>query len=214
MSRANDPIRRRVSTLAVAVLATGLLGIEQCTPEGPGPIGEADGIPEVVFAPLGPDGVVVADLDVSRYQGLWYEVIVDLPLFEIFCTGTTAEYGPFDATTVTVTNRCNLFELDGPLNQIQGFARIVDPATPARLAVNFGPAPTPFGAPYWVIELDGTPGDQPYAWAIVGGPSPQSLFVLSRTPQIDVDLANAIFDRLSERGYDVGQLRFTLQGPD
>ena len=57
----------------------------------------------------------------------------------------------------------------------------------------------------------GTPGDQPYEWAVVGGPTNSPLFVLSRTPGIEVDVWTAIEARLAERGIDTTALRFTLQ---
>ena len=129
------PLAKRPALLALlSLLAWPLMGADSCRPEeGSGPVGELDGFPEALFAPLTEDGVVVADVDLARYQGLWYEVVSDVPVFEIFCAGTTAEYQPIDATTVSVLNECDLFDLGGPLNSISGFAQVRDPAVPAAV---------------------------------------------------------------------------------
>ena len=94
MTRRNQ-LKRKGFLFALTLLAAPLMGMEECGPlEGPGPIGELDGMPEVVFAPLTPSGEVVADVDLERYVGLWYEVLSDVPIFEVLCTAITAEYQP------------------------------------------------------------------------------------------------------------------------
>ena len=148
---------------------------------------------------------VVAEVDLERYAGLWYEVASYPVFFNEDCTGTTAEYNVIGAGRVSVLNRCFLGSLDGPLDEIVGEARVVDPAEPAKLQVSFSTAPFPGN--YWIIMLD----TAAYQWAVVGDPARFTLFILSRTPQLDPDVYAEILSRLPELGFDPNRLRETPQ---
>jgi len=169
-----------------------------------------DRLPEIVFADLTPDGDTVASVDLTRYLGTWYEIATYEQLFQRGCTGVTATYGLNDNGTISVLNECYVGSFDGRYKSIEGFARVRDKATNAKLLVYFTPL---FGAPYWIIELDGQTGDQPYEWAVVGSFTDRFLWILSRTPQMDDERLNLILARLAERGYDLDKLSFTPQ-PD
>ncbi|HPQ71480.1 MAG TPA: lipocalin family protein [bacterium] len=169
-----------------------------------------DRLSEIVFADLTPDGDTVANVDLTRYLGVWYEIATYEQFFQRGCTGVTATYGLNDNGTISVLNECRVGSLDGRYKAIEGFARVRDKATNAKLLVYFTPL---FGAPYWIIELDGQDGDQPYEWAVVGSASDRYLWILSRTPQMDDARLSRILERLVERGYDLDKLSFTLQ-PD
>ena len=56
-------------------------------------------------------------------------------------------------------------------------------------------------ADYWVIEID-----PDYQWAVVGGPSRDYLWVLSRTTQMARADFEAIRQRAAQRGYPVARL--------
>ena len=167
-----------------------------------------DGYPETIFADLTPDGSTVNYVDLERYLGRWYEIATYEQIFQRGCTGTTATYGLNDNGTISVKNECFVGDLDGRYKVANAYARVVDDVTNARLKVFFFPL---FGAPYWVIELDGQEGDQPYQWAVVGSPTDQYLWILSRTPQVDDNRLTLILERLAERGYNLDELSFTLQ---
>ena len=159
-----------------------------------------------MFAAHAEDGLTVEQVEPARYLGLWYEIATTPSQQQQWCTGTTAEYSLIDAQTIGVLNRCFVGSLDGNLNQIQGTARPIDD-TYARLLVDLGVG---FEAPYQVIELDGSVGDEPYAYAAVSSMGSQ-IWILSRTPQIDTVLRDAIWTRLDERGIDIDNLIDTEQ---
>ncbi len=164
---------------------------------------------QTIFAPLTRDGKTVAQVDLSRYLGTWYEIATYVQPFQRGCVGTTATYTARDDGTIGVRNDCRVGSLDGRLKSITGFARVADETTNARLLVYFF---QPFiGAPYWVIELDGQEGEQPYEFAIVGSSSSRFLWVLSRMPQISPERWEAILARLAQRGYEIDKLSFTPQ---
>lgn len=168
----------------------------------PGPYAKAP-----VFAPLLDDGTTVAKVDVDRYLGTWFELGTYPIVFQRDCAATTATYTPRDEGGLVVRNWCALGSPDGEPFEFVGKALPVD-ETNARLDVSFF---GDFGAPYWVLERDDTPGEQPYAWAIVGGPTKDTLWLLAREPILPEDFVDALLEVVAERGYDVDAISWTEQ---
>jgi apolipoprotein D and lipocalin family protein len=148
----------------------------------------------------------VAALDTQRYLGSWYEIARYPNSFQRGCVGVTATYTPREDGRIGVRNECRMERLDGPVRSIEGKAwQVGDQADSAKLKVQFF---WPFAANYWVIALD-----PDYRWAVVGEPSRDYLWVLSRTPQMDDTLYGALLERLRGLGYDPARVQRTLQ-PD
>ena len=61
------------------------------------------------------------------------------------------------------------------------------------------------------LWLDGRIGTEPYAWAVVSGPSDESLWLLSRTAQIDAEIRAEIESHLEARGIDTSRWLDTEQ---
>jgi apolipoprotein D and lipocalin family protein len=101
-----------------------------------------------------------------------------------------------------VVNTCG--STDGSSRDIVGSAVVTDESTNAKLSVSFfGPL---FGAPYWIIELD-----EDYQYAVVGDPSREFLWILSRAPSLDEATLSGILSRLPDYGYDPDRLTWTVQ---
>lgn len=158
------------------------------------------------FVSSAEDGESVERLDPARYLGLWYEIATTPSQQQSFCSGTTAEYSLIDDSTIGVTNRCRIGGLDGNQNRIDGTARALDD-TYARLLVDLGFG---FEAPYTVIDLVDSSGDEPYRHAVVSGGGVQ-FWILSRTPQISTELYDLLLDRMDDRGIDSDRLIPTEQ---
>jgi apolipoprotein D and lipocalin family protein len=145
----------------------------------------------------------VAALDLARYSGEWHEV-ARLPMyFQRNCAGeVTANYTQQPDGTIKVQNACR--NKAGGRDQAIGVAKPV-PGRPGALKVRFAPAWLSWApavwADYWVVELD-----PEYRWAVVGGPSLEYLWVLSRTPAMDRATFDGIRARASRRGYPVQDL--------
>ena len=105
---------------------------------------------------------VVAQVDLKRYLGKWFEIASYPAWFQRGCTASTAEYSLLDDGKIRVVNRCRKKSLDGPLKTSTGKAVVVDTATNAKLKVWFF---WPFKGNYWIIDLD-----PDYRWAVVGEP--------------------------------------------
>ena len=146
----------------------------------------------------------VPKVELQRYLGTWYELASFPQSFQKGCTATTATYSLKDDGELEVLNRCRLGSLDGEEKVAKGRARVVDKTTNAKLEVSFF---GPFWGDYWVIQL----GDD-YEYAVVGHPSRDYLWILSRTPSMEEAKFEGILEKLkSEQQYPLERLQRTLQ---
>lgn len=146
---------------------------------------------------------VVPHLDLEKYLGTWYE-IASIPYGpQKNCVAVTATYSSRKDGGIEVVNRCRVGTLDGRHRSIRGKAWVVDPATNAKLKVSFF---WPFSGDYWVIELD-----PEYRYAVVGHPSRDYLWVLSRSPRMEEAMYRKLLRKVERKGYDVNRLVKTPQ---
>ena len=146
---------------------------------------------------------VVERVELKRYLGTWYEVASFPQSFARGCTGSTANYSLLEDGDIQVVNRCRLNALDGEEKVATGRARVVDAATNAKLEVSFF---RPFWGDYWIIQLE-----PDYHYAVVGSPSRDYLWILSRTPHLDDATYEEILAKLKADGYPLDRLVRTLQ---
>ena len=144
----------------------------------------------------------VAQVDLARYVGTWYEIASFPQSFQKGCVATTATYTVRDDGDVDVLNRCRKDALDGPEKAALGRARVVDSATNAKLEVSFF---RPFWGDYWIVDLGAD-----YDYAVVGHPGRDYLWILSRAPTIPEATYEGILARLKAQGYDTTRLMRTL----
>lgn len=145
----------------------------------------------------------VPQLDVKRYLGKWYEIGSIPQRFQKNCVASTATYSAREDGDIDVLNACRKFKLDGELDEAHGKAWVPDASEPGKLLVRFF---WPFRGDYWVLELG-----EHYEYAVVGHPSRDYLWVLSRTPQLPSGLLEQILGRLKSVGYDITRIRLTPQ---
>ena len=143
----------------------------------------------------------VTAIDITRYAGLWYEIARFPNGFEKDCAGVAAQYTPRPDGKLTVLNTCRKGDPAGAAKVAKGVARIVDPATNAKLKVSFF---APFEGDYWVLDRAAD-----YSWALVGEPRGRYLWILSRTPTLEGALKADLLGRLQARGYNVSALEWT-----
>jgi len=152
----------------------------------------------------GPPLRTVDRVDLQRYVGTWYEIATIPASFQKGCVGVTATYTLRPDGDVDVVNTCRKERLDGPERSARGKAWSVDPSN-AKLEVQFF---WPFYGDYWVIDLGND-----YEYAVVGHPSREYLWILSRKPSMDEATYQAILGRLREQGYDLSRIERTPQPP-
>jgi len=151
------------------------------------------------------DKSIVAELDLTRYLGTWYEIARFDHRFERGLTGVTATYTLRPDGLIRVLNAGYRDSLSGPLSEAEGKAKIPDPKRSAALKVSFFWF---FYADYLVLELD-----PDYQWAAIGSRSDNYLWILSRTPQMDGAVYTELMERLRKRGYAVEKLLMVPQAP-
>lgn len=145
----------------------------------------------------------VPQVDLGKYMGKWYEIASFPQRFQKGCHCTTAEYAMTDKGYVSVLNICRKDSPEGKISRARGKAFVVKGSGNAKLKVQFF---WPFRGDYWIIDLAAD-----YSHAVVGDPSRNYLWILSRSPRMEADLYDEIADRCARKGFDVGRLRKTDQ---
>lgn len=151
----------------------------------------------------------IPSLDVPRYLGTWYEIAKFPNWFQKKCVSNTkAVYSLKDDGNLKVLNSCKT--ANGDMSEAQGTARQIGASDSPRLEVRFAPdwlsiLPLVWGD-YWVIDLD-----TQYQVAAVSDPRREYLWVLSRTPELDSTVYNALLQRLQAQQFDIRKLELTKQ---
>ena len=145
----------------------------------------------------------VPHVDLLRYVGTWFEIASFPQRWQQGCVGTRARYALGGDGDIAVVNLCRDGAFDGSERIASGVARVVDEKSNAKLEVSFL---WPFWGDYWIIDLDPA-----YRWAVVGHPSRDFLWILSRSPRLDAAVYDGILARLREQKYDLTRLQKTAQ---
>lgn len=145
----------------------------------------------------------VANVELNKYLGKWYEIASFPQSFQKGCNCTTANYILSNKGYVIVENRCNIDSVNGKEKLTKGKAFVVKGSNNAKLKVQFF---WPFKGKYWIIDLA-----DDYSYAVVSHPNRKYLWILSRTPQIDAKVYDGIIERLKEKQLDVSKLVVTKQ---
>ncbi len=145
----------------------------------------------------------VASVDVERYLGRWYQV-AGYPFGPSSGqVAITADYSLREDGDIRVFNRGLQGGLDGPEDTIEGIARVVDAETNAKLSVTFPEVLGGlFAGEYWIIDLD----SEEYSYAVVTDSLRFTLFILSRTPQMDDAVYDGIVERLVAQGFNASRI--------
>ena len=140
-------------------------------------------------------------VDVTRYAGQWYEIASIPQSFQSFCQFTTAEYAVISPGKISVANKCRVGFV--PIS-IFGEATVVDTVSNAVLEVSFKNVSRK--GDYRIVALA-----EDYSNALVTNADRSSLFVLSRTSQLDDATYNALLQRASDVGVDITKVVKTRQ---
>ncbi len=137
--------------------------------------------------------------DINRYLGLWYQIATIPSWFQRDMIRVTAEYSRKPDGSIKVDN-IGYGRITGIKNRVVGTAERASSFYDSWLKVRFF-----FGkGDYFVLEIDPN-----YQWALVGSSDPDSLWILSRTPKIDLSLIDYLKDLARNRGYNVDKMKIT-----
>jgi apolipoprotein D and lipocalin family protein len=147
---------------------------------------------------------VAPSLDLSQFQGKWYEIARLPRATQDDCNGTTAFYTQTSDGSLSLVNQCNLGSATGPLYTVAMSASVPNAAVPAKLALTVGG----YTGDYWILEIGAN-----YEYAVVGHPSRLYWWLLSRTPSLDPTTMQGVLDRAKTSDFDLSQLLYTPQPP-
>jgi apolipoprotein D and lipocalin family protein len=147
---------------------------------------------------------VAENVDLSRFQGKWYEIARLPRTTQTDCHGTTAFYTQNPNGTLSLVNQCNVGGPLGPLSTASMTATVTNPAEPAKLALSVGG----FSGDYWILEVGPS-----YEYAVVGHPSREYLWILSRTATLDATTMQGVISRAQSQQFDTSRLEYTPQPP-
>jgi apolipoprotein D and lipocalin family protein len=151
----------------------------------------------------------VADFDLNRYFGAWYEIAAIRGFIQSRCArDTQSEYRPADNGAISTHIRC--LRADGSVETSEGQQRLLDPALPSVFKVTtvhfLGIWWYPFGRESIVIAVD-----PDYRWLVVGHPSLRYGRILAREPLLSGAALQVITGALVKEGFDPCAFAFTPQ---
>lgn len=155
--------------------------------------------------------LTVGHVDLQRYQGTWYE-LARLPMFfQRKCVQAQANYRLRDDGRIDVLNQCRT--LEGELQTARGEAWPQVEGETDKLWVRFDNwfsqlFPRLTRGEYWVLYVD-----EDYQTAVVGHPSRDYLWLLSRTPEVSPEIQARLLAVAHERGYEVDELIWRAKTP-
>lgn len=146
-----------------------------------------------------PPLATVQKVDIKRYLGVWYEIARYEHFFEKGCSDVNATYSLRDDAKISVLNSCNK---EGELTTAGGIVYNTDESY-AKLKVSFF---RPFYGDYQILMLG-----ENYEYAVIGEPSREYFWILSRTKKLDEKSTAFILTQMPALGYDADKLIWTPQ---
>ena len=146
---------------------------------------------------------VVSNLDLHKFQGVWYEIAHNPWFPEKNCFAMIAHYKLIEDSKIEVTNICRKHGFNGEISKIVGKAWLVDQSITSKWEVQFI---WPFSLDYWVIDLE-----ENFNYAVIGEPDKENFWILSRKPIMEKGLLAKIIAQSKMKGYDLSNLILTPQ---
>lgn len=139
-------------------------------------------------------------VDLTKMTGRWFEIARFYNHRQKNCFAAAAEWVR-KGEGFSVTNICRQGAVSGPVKTIRAGAKVVDPATNAKVKMTFMGL---INQEYWI--LDRAP-DQ--SWFILATPGGNHVWLFSRDAHMPASARSAAIARMKQLGYDTGKLLFT-----
>lgn len=140
-------------------------------------------------------------IDIDNYVGKWYEIARIPTVFQLNMKNVTAEYIREENNTIKVINSGYV---NGELNQITGLALPTEKDDLFKVSFFNGVNTVAVNFDYKILAID-----EDYQYALVGGSTPNYLWILSRTPNIPQREYNTLVNIAKKNGYNVKNLKIT-----
>lgn len=140
-------------------------------------------------------------IDIDNYVGKWYEIARIPTVFQLNMKNVTAEYIREENNTIKVINSGYV---NGELKQITGLALPTEKDDLFKVSFFNGVNTVAVDSDYKILAID-----EDYQYALVGGSTPNYLWILSRTPNIPQREYNTLVNIAKKNGYNVKNLKIT-----
>ena len=145
---------------------------------------------------------VAPDVSLRRFECKWYEIAKLPRLTQADCTRTTAYYRLLSDNELDVVNECRLGSPEGDLRTVAAKVKVGNLAVAAKMSIDVGG----FFGDFWILEV----GSE-YEYAVIGHPTRDYLWILSRKPTIDAATLDGILTRTRLQKFDTSRLEYTKQ---
>lgn len=151
----------------------------------------------------------VESVDLNRYIGTWYEIASIPQSFQKKCVANSkAQYSLTKNKLIKVLNSCET--KNGDTKEAEARAKVVSQDNSnSKLKVTFVKIfdwVFSFGGNYWILALA-----DDYSYAVVGDPTTEYAWILSRTPQMSQSDLEEAHKALKQNGYDTCKILTTIQ---
>lgn len=156
-------------------------------------------------AALGQRPIPVAQLDGSKFLGIWFEMahLPDRPEKKCVANALMMFAARYKSGQFQIVDSCKL--KDDSENVRNRTGRRADPKGDGRLKVTTF---WPFYARYWIVGIDAD-----YGWALLGTPNRKQLRVLSKTASLPADELAKAEAIAAAQGFKTGKLVAVPQRP-
>lgn len=145
----------------------------------------------------------VAQVDLNRYSGVWYEIASIRTKYTKDCVCSKAQFSLRGDGSVALENSCRERVVNGKISSITGKGRVEDPRTNSTIQVTYMGV---HRTDYWIIGLDAN-----YQHAVVSDRAGGSLSIISRTPELSAVYYHEALSIATANGIDTSRLQMTLQ---
>ena len=139
----------------------------------------------------------VSPVDLEQYKGTWYEIARFDHSFEKNLSCVSATYSIREDGKVKVLNKGYNTKKE-KWSEANGIAKVPNPEVPGEIRVSFF---RPFYGDYFVMKLD-----PDYNFVLVGSPTREYLWVLSRTKTMSEEIYAEYIAFAEEKGFDTSKL--------
>lgn len=146
-------------------------------------------------------------IELNKYVGRWVELASIPQRFTKHCHSDAQAHYSLEENYLKIINQCS--RKDGHIESAEARAKVVEPATNAKLKVTFVKWFKwifAFSGNYWVIHVE-----PDYSVALIGDPDRKYAWLLARTPTLDIEIYKMAENRFRQFGYDTCLIMTTIQ---
>lgn len=137
----------------------------------------------------------VSEFDIQKYMGKWYEISRLPNDYQSGLEENTQLYSFDEAGNILLVLEGRVIEDKSKIKQGRLKAWIPDPREPGKLKVSYS---WPFASDLWILRVD-----KDYNYALIGEPSGEALWILSRDRNTDKQIIRELKDYAKKLGFPV-----------